>query len=144
MNANAKLARAACTVIAVFVLSMALVGCSGSGSGSAAPENTAQEDAVDISGEWDYAVEVQTESVYGTIAGNETALVFEFDGSNVTVTAENADFSDDAGTYSVSGDTVTMELGVAGTVTGTLIDEETIELPGAAFGVDGTMTLVKY
>ena len=154
MNTNAKLTRIAFAGIAALALSAALVGCGGAGSGSssssdaAGSDETAQQEqaepAVDLSGEWDYAIEVSTESVYGTIVSSENALVFELDGGNVTITAEQDGFSDDAGTYSVSGDTVTFELGGAGTVAGTLVDEETIELPGASFGVDGTMTLIKY
>ena len=139
---------------AALALSVALVGCGGGGSaapasdgGSDTPAEQPAEPAeasADISGEWTYSIEVSTESVYGTIVSNETALSFEFDGSNVTVTAEADGFSDDSGTYTVAGDTVTLELGGAGSVEGTLVDEETIEIPGAAFGADGTMTLIKY
>ena len=159
MSITSKFARTAVSGFAAFALSMILIGCGGgsaapSGSGDsgtaepAAQEQEQEQEAepepgIDISGEWDYAIEVSTESVYGTIVSNETALEFEFDGSNVTITATSDGFSDDSGTYTVSGDTVTMELG-GGTVTGTLVDEETMELPGDVFGVDDTMTLIKY
>ena len=155
-----KFSKALVCGIATLALSgsLALVGCSSdtsstdTSSDDTATEEEATDDATeeaeeaayDVEGEWIYYAEVVSSTVYGDVTNTVSALTIELssDGT-VTVTPDSDNggaYSSDSGTYEVSGETVTLTLDTYGTVTGTLVDDDEMEIDAGTFSSDDTET----
>ena len=151
-----KFSKALVCGIATLALSgsLALVGCSSDTSSTdtssddtateeEATDDEAEEAAYDVEGEWIYYTEIVTESVYGDVTSEVEAFVIELADGSATLTPDSDNggaYSSDSGTYEVSGETVTITFDTYGTVTGTLVDDDEMEIDAGTFSSDDTET----
>lgn len=133
------------------VLCAPLAACGGSGSstttdtGSATTTETtessseegilSEEEAV---GQWRGSVEITGETIYGTAGGNEQMLdvYLNDDGTcSVEPLEAHADLLSDTGTWTISGDTITMTLDGGETIDLTVVDAATLTANAADFDI---------